>query len=595
MKAERGMVGMKNNGGCWRRHCATLLLAVTGTWVGVAAQTGEDTARKYDVFFLEAVSERVKGNDDAAFDLLRHCVAIDSTKSEAWYFLAQYYNALKQDDEAQRCVEKAASLDPHISTYQEILADLYLSKQDYPKAVDVLNRIYDANHDRDDVLRMLVSIYEEQKDYHAAIRTVDRLETMEGRNVQYAAKKSGYYAELGDQKASIREMQKFSDQYPNDLNYRGLYAQTLIANGQKEKGMAILQDILHQDADNRLALLCLLQHEQEQEEHPDSVASLLQRVLLCKNVTTQDKVALMRRQIAESEQNVGDSTRVLSLFDRMLEQKPFDTDMAMLCVAYMTLKKMPNDTITRMLDRVIAEAPDNAAARLQLVDYAWREKNLERVVSLCQGARLYNPDEMAFYYYQGVAYYQQDKLDEALDAFQNGIGVITSESNPDIVSDFYAVMGDIYHQKGFEREAFAAYDSCLQWKPDNVSCLNNYAYYLSESGQQLDKAEQMSLQTVKAEPKNATFLDTYAWILFQQKRYAEAKIYMDQTLQCDSDTSAVLLEHAGDIYYHVGDKTQALVYWQQALKRARETATSSEDNRLKILMRKVKRKKYVKE
>ncbi len=566
-----------------------------GTWGGVAAQTCEDTVRKYDVFFLEAVSERVKGNDDAAFDLLRHCVAIDSTKSEAWYFLAQYYNALKQDDEAQRCVEKAASLDPHISTYQEILADLYLSKQDYPKAVEVLNRIYDANHDRDDVLRMLVSIYEEQKDYRAAIRTIDRLETMEGRNVQYAAKKSGYYAELGDQKASIREMQKFSDQYPNDLNYRGLYAQTLIANGQKEKGMTILQDILHQDADNRLALLCLLQHEQEQEEHPDSVASLLQRVLLCKNVTTQDKVALMRRQIAESEQNVGDSTRVLSLFDRMLEQKPFDTDMAMLCVAYMTLKKMPNDSITRMLDRVIAEAPDNAAARLQLVDYAWRGKNLERVVSLCQGARLYNPDEMAFYYYQGVAYYQQDKLDEALDAFQNGIGVITSESNPDIVSDFYAVMGDIYHQKGFEREAFAAYDSCLQWKPDNVSCLNNYAYYLSESGRLLDKAEQMSLQTVKAEPKNATFLDTYAWILFQQKRYAEAKIYMDQTLQCDSDTSAVLLEHAGDIYYHVGDKTQALVYWQQALKRARETATSSEDNRLKILMRKVKRKKYVKE
>ncbi len=593
---------MKNNGGCWRRHCATLLLAVMGTWGGVAAQTYEDTARKcedtarkYDVFFLEAVSERVKGNDDAAFDLLRHCVAIDSTKSEAWYFLAQYYNALKQDDEAQRCVEKAASLDPHISTYQEILADLYLSKQDYPKAVEVLNRIYDANHDRDDVLRMLVSIYEEQKDYRAAIRTIDRLETMEGRNVQYAAKKSGYYAELGDQKASIREMQKFSDQYPNDLNYRGLYAQTLIANGQKEKGMAILQDILHQDADNRLALLCLLQHEQEQEEHPDSVASLLQRVLLCKNVTTQDKVALMRQQIAESEQNVGDSTRVLSLFDRMLEQKPFDTDMAMLCVAYMTLKKMPNDSITQMLDRVIAEAPDNAAARLQLVDYAWRGKNLERVVSLCQGARLYNPDEMAFYYYQGVAYYQQDKLDEALDAFQNGIGVITSESNPDIVSDFYAVMGDIYHQKGFEREAFAAYDSCLQWKPDNVSCLNNYAYYLSESGRLLDKAEQMSLQTVKAEPKNATFLDTYAWILFQQKRYAEAKIYIDQTLQCDSDTSAVLLEHAGDIYYHVGDKTQALVYWQQALKRARETATSSEDNRLKILMRKVKRKKYVKE
>ncbi len=588
------MVSMKDNGGCWRRHCAAVLLAVAGIWIGAVAQTGKDTAQKYNAFFLDAINERVKGNNDAAFDLLRHCVAIDSTKSEAWYFLAQYYSTLKQDDEAQRCVERAASLDPNISTYQEILADLYLGKQDYPKAIEVLNRIYEANHDREDVLRMLVSIYEDQKDYRAAIRTVDRLETMEGRSVQYAAKKSGYYAELGDQKASILEMQKFSEQYPNDLNYRGLYAQTLIANGQKAKGMDILQDILRQDADNRLALLCLLQHEQK-EEHPDSVDALLQRVLLCKNVTTQDKVALMRLQIAESEQNVGDSTQILSLFGKMLEQKPLDTDVAMLGVAYMTLKKMPNDTITRVLNRIITETPDNAAARLQLVDYAWREKNLDCIISLCQGARLYNPDEMAFYYYQGVAYYQKDLLDEALDAFQNGIGVITSESNPDIVSDFYAVMGDIYHQKGFEREAFAAYDSCLQWKADNVSCLNNYAYYLSEAGQQLEKAEQMSLRAVKAEPKNATFLDTYAWILFQQKRYAEAKIYIDQTLQCDSDTSAVLLEHAGDIYYYVGDKTQALVYWQQALERAQETVASSKDNRVKILARKVKRKKYIKE
>ena len=127
-----------------------------------------------------------------------------------------------------------------------------------------------------------------------------------------------------------------------------------------------------------------------------------------------------------------------------------------------------------------------------------------------------------------------------------------------------------------------------------MGCLNNYAYYLSETGQQLDKAEQMSLKTVKAEPKNATFLDTYAWILFRQKRYAEAKIYIDQTLQCDSDTSAVLLEHAGDIYYHVGNKQQAVEYWKQALERTRQTV-GSEDNRLKIIARKIKLKKYVKE
>ena len=246
------------------------------------------------------------------------------------------------------------------------------------------------------------------------------------------------------------------------------------------------------------------------------------------------------------------------------------------------------------MEQALQIAPDNASARLQLVSYAWQAANKDRVISLCQEASQYNPDEMAFYYYQGIAYYQKEQLDDALNAFQNGISVITEESNPEIVSDFYAVMGDILHQKGKEQEAYAAYDSCLVWKDDNIGCLNNYAYYLSEKGQQLDKAEQMSYRTIKAEPKNATYLDTYAWILFMQQRYSEANVYIDQTLQCDSDTSAVLLEHAGDIYYHTGDKEKAVTLWQQALDRASEKSEVKDDRR-QILIRKIKLKKYLKE
>jgi tetratricopeptide (TPR) repeat protein len=237
-----------------------------------------------------------------------------------------------------------------------------------------------------------------------------------------------------------------------------------------------------------------------------------------------------------------------------------------------------------MLQTVLRIAPDNAAARLQLVSFAWERKDHNDVIALCQEARQYNPEEMAFYYYQGMAYYQQDNCDEALRAFQNGIGVINQDSNPDIVSDFYAVMGDLLHQKGMAREAFEAYDSCLQWKDNNIMCLNNYAYYLSELGEQLDRAEQMSYKTVKADPKNATYLDTYAWILFMQKRYAEARVYIDQALQNDADSNAVIVEHAGDIYIQNEQPERAVELWQQALEK---------DPKNKVLIRKIKLKKYV--
>ena len=251
----------------------------------------------------------------------------------------------------------------------------------------------------------------------------------------------------------------------------------------------------------------------------------------------------------------------------------------------MDLKKMPQDSVKTMLQTVLRIAPDNAAARLQLVGFAWDRKDHEEVISLCMEARQYNPEEMAFYYYQGMAYYQKENHDKALEAFQNGIDVINDESNPAIVSDFYAVMGDLLHQKGLAREAFEAYDSCLQWKDDNIMCLNNYAYYLSELGDQLDKAEQMSYKTIKAEPKNATYLDTYAWILFMQERYSEAKIYIDQALQNDSDASAVIIEHAGDIYIQNREPERAVELWQQALEK---------DPGNKTLIRKIRQRKYIK-
>lgn len=552
-----------------------------------------DRSRRYDAMFLDALCQREKGNSDAAFDLLRHCVEIDSTRSEAYFYLAHYYGMLKQKGTMLRYMKKCVELEPSNTTYLETLANIYITQRQYAEGIEVLERLYDKSRDRDDVLGMLVQLYEQQQDYDKAIYTLNRLETHEGKTERLSIGKSGLYTQKGDKKAAISEMKLLADQYPNDNNYRCLYGNTLYVNGQKKKALAIFDQILKEDPDNRNALMAMLAHYNDQH---DSLAAhrMIERILLNKSTSTEDRVTLMRQVIGESEQAGGDSTHVLQLFHQMLDLPQSDADLALFCATYMSLKKMPKDSIGQVLERALKIAPDNAAARLQLVSYAWQAEDKDKVIALCSDARQYNPDEMAFYYYQGIAYYQKNQLDEALDAFQNGIGVITQQSDPAIVSDFYAVMGDIMHQKGMEKEAFEAYDSCLVWKDDNIGCLNNYAYYLSEKGIRLDEAERMSFRTIKAEPKNATYLDTYAWILFMQKRYEEARKYIDLTLENDSDTSAVLLEHAGDIYYHAGEKVKAVEFWQNALKLASEESEIKDDRR-EILTRKIKLKKYVKE
>ena len=508
-----------------------------------------DRNRRYDAFFLDAICQREKGNNDAVFDLLRHCVDIDSTRSEAYYYLAQYYSALKQKDTVLSYLKKSVELEPDNATYLETLANAYLNQRKYKDAIDVLERLCEKNHDRDDVLALLIQLYEQENDYDNAIRTLGRLETIEGKSERLSYAKSDLYTKKGDKKAAIAEMKQLADQYPNDNNYRCLYANTLYINGQKKRAVAIYDKVLKEEPQNRNAQMALLAYYNDQKD-----------------------------------------TLNVNLFHRLINMPQADSDMALFCASYMNMKKMPNDSIRQVLEKVLEMSPDHAAARLQLVSYAWQAEDRDRVIELCKAARQYNPDEMAFYYYQGIAYYQKDDLDNALNAFQNGIGVITSDSDPSIVSDFYAVMGDILHQKGMEKEAFEAYDSCLVWKEDNIGCLNNYAYYLSEKGIRLDDAEKMSFRTIKAEPKNATYLDTYAWILFMQKRYDEAKTYIDQTLENDTTPSAVLFEHAGDIYYHVGEKEKALEYWQEALEQSDES-----DGRQQILTRKIKLKKYLEE
>ena len=531
---------------CWTllRAACLMLFAFHFSSLPAVAQS----SREFDQFFLEAMIQRQKGNNAAAFDLLRHCQELNPEAPEVYYFLAQYYSALKNTEKSVDCFKKAAALQPDNVTYMETLAQIYIRQQDFAQAIPVVEKIYERDKERLDLLEMLFQLYQQVGRNDKAVEVLNRIEAIDGKSERISMAKSEIFTRQGNKKGAIAEIKALAQKYPNDLNYMALYAETMMMNGQVKKALKVYDQILQQEPDNNRVLMSLRTYHQALG-HQTVADSLTERVLLNGNATSEERVHLLRQEIAACEQEGGDSTRVLQLFRKMLARPQSDEDMALLCASYMNAKQMPKDSISRVLEQALAIAPDNSMARLQLVGYAWEKEDMDRVVSLCQDARQYNPDEMAFYYYQGIAFYKQEKLDEALSAFKNGIGVIKDDSNPEIVSDVYAVMGDILHQQGQAEEAFAAYDSCLVWKEDNIGCLNNYAYYLSERGERLSKAEEMSYKTIKAEPKNSTYLDTYAWILYMEKRYAEAKIYIEQAVQNldEKQDNSVILEHADKI------------------------------------------------
>jgi len=528
-----------------------------------------DQRRRFDYFFLEAQRLQQQEKYAASFDLLNHCLDIDSTAAEVYFCQAMYYSLLKQDSAALCRLERAAALRPDNMTYLERVAQYYYNTQNVAKAIEAYERIANHYRDRSDVQNILLHLYQQQKDYDQMLRCINRIEQIDGNSEEIALSKVMVYELKDDKKSAFKALKDLSSEHPYDLNYRVMMGNWLMQNDKPKEAYRIYMAASKEDPENTYVQSSL--YDYYKAVGNDSVAQqLMERILINPKTEPKGKVTMMRQVIEENERQGGDSLQVLQLFDRIRKANPNDVTMAELKVAYMNMKHMPDSIVDGAMRQVLQIAPDHAAMRMQVLQHLLREQRWEEVAVVSQAGTEYNPEEMAFYYFLGLAHYQAEDNDAALDALRRGIGVVTDESEPAIVSDLYSIMGNILNEKGLKQQAYEAFDSCLKWKSDNIECLNNYAYYLSVENKELDKAAQMSYKTIKAEPRNASYLDTYAWILFRQERYAEAKIYIDQALANDtvahSQPSAVVLEHAGDIYVQNGLTAQAVAFWQQALQ-----------------------------
>jgi tetratricopeptide (TPR) repeat protein len=543
-----------------------------------------NTAQKVKYFYAESVTQLQKGNYDAAFDLLKHCIELNPYAAEAYYGLTPLYAEMGMDTLALENMEKAVSLRPDNVTYQERLAQTYLGTKQWDKAINTYERIMSYSPTRTDVLGILIQLYGQNKDYDNIIRCLDRVENIEGASEQTALSKMHIYSLKGEKDKELQVLEDLVKKHPNDMNYRVMKGNWLIQNGMHEEAFEEYQFALRQDPKHVAARLSLLDYYRTLDK--DSLANALQEdILESPEIPTNDKVMLVRKVVAENEQNGADSTQVLDLFNRVLSKPQHSADMTAMYAAYLQMKNFPQDSINTVYYQALKIEPDNASVRLALIQSLWKEQNFDEIIRLSKEATQYNPDEMAFYYFLGVCYFQKGNNDASLDALRRGVSQINSKSNKEFVSDFYAIMGDILHEKGKSTEAYAAYDSCLQWKPDNISCLNNYAYFLSEEDKDLDKAERMSKKTIDEEPENPTYLDTYAWILFKQQRYEEAQKYIDKVLELSPSPDATLLEHAGDIYSKTGNTKEAVDFWKRALEGKSKNA--------KLIRKKIKQRKYL--
>lgn len=550
--------------------------------------------RKFDYYFLEAVRLKEKGELDAAFDMYSHCLEIDSLSAAVQYELAQFYIYLGQTQKGEGYLQKAVTLAPDNYWYKQTLASQFRKRGENELAVKVIEDMVERFPSRLEPLMELVDLYTRLKDYEQVIHTLNRLEELDGKSEQISMEKFRMYLQMGDSERAFTEMESLAQEYPYEMRYLTMLGDVYLENGKDQEAYDTFQKVLKEEPGYAPAMLSMASYYEKTGQ--DSLYQVqLDSVLLNQKVDNEVKTNIMRQLIVRSERGDKDSTKIVGLFDSMLAQEQPDANVAMLAAQYLISKKMDDKAIP-VLRQIVGIDPENKPAYLQLLSFAISKNDLEEVVNICTPAVEYMPEALEFYYYMGLARYQQDRNDEALEVFKKGIRQVNADSDKGMVSDFYAILGDLYHTKKMNEQAYAAYDSALVYKDDNIGVLNNYAYFLSVEKKNLDKAEEMSYKTVKAEPANNTYLDTYAWILFEKGKYAEARIYIDQAIQHGGTESSVVVEHCGDIYYHCGEPEKALEYWKQAEEVAKKEADDKDNARsaeeLKLLKKKIANKKY---
>ena len=557
--------------------------------------SASDRAR-LDYIYQEATRQKLVENHSGAFDLLCHAYDICPDAPEVLYDLALYRLALRQDSLAERLFVRAAALDPQNTYYKEALASFYLQRRRTEEALPQLETLATLQPKRTDVLSQLVTIYSNLDRPADAIRTLDRIELLDGKMASVSYRKFALYKSMEKEQEAFAELESLCEEYPHEMSYRLAIGDQLLTAGRIDEAEKVYDEVRRTEPDNLGLKLSMLELYRQTEQ--DSLFRATRDSLLYAPKTESDTRAALLRDLISSEMkddSIG-RQRVERAFARLDEAFPQDLALLQLRAAYLATYDKSNDSaFVAVMDRVNELEPANTQALFYLIQYYAEHQDFEHLENICRRAVLTHPEELLCHYFLGVALYQQDKKREALAAFRAGIVQKNEDSRPAMVADLYSVMGDILHEMGSEREAYAAYDSCLVYQDDNVQCLNNYAYYLSLQETDLDRAEEMSYRTIRLQPNNKTYLDTYAWILFMKQRYSEAQIYIDRVcppdsadaeLLADPEISGVVFEHAGDIAACNGNLDQALRFWQLAQQAGGNGLTA-------LLPRKIKLKKYI--
>ena len=516
----------------------------------------------YENHLFNGLKAKALENYQDALKQFQKCIKLNKKQDLPFYESALINKNQGNLDLAEEQIKRATILEKKNRWYQLAYAEILFSKQNFKNAAEQYKNLILLEPRNEDLYYLLAETYIYNKDFLKAIAVYDDLEQKKGVDKMISMQKHKLYMQLQKTKKGIHELLKLIDEYPNDIDALEILSESYLLNDEKEKAVEIFKKLAIIDPDNGRIHLTLADYYRENGNNKQSFEEL-KLAFKSKKLGIDIKIQILVSYF-----------QLLAVNDSMREQA---NELSELLIS--THKDNPKAHAV-YADILYAENKFQEAKKHYLIvlekdktkNQVWtqvlfiqaEQNDFYGMLETSNEALEYFPTNPLFYYFNGASNKWFKNNNEAISVLEMGVQFIID--NDMLLLEFYSSLADLYHSIGNDHVSDSLYEKVLSIDSTNVLVLNNYAYYLSVRKVKLEKAKKMSLKCNMLEQNNGTYQDTYAWVLYQLSEYEMAKEWILKSLANGSDSSAVVVEHYGDILYQLGDKEGAINQWKIANK-----------------------------
>lgn len=543
-----------------------LSLMVIGLFISVNAGASRpdslSTSKlEFEYAFSEATKQFVFGNYQQALVLYLKCVQYDPSHAASLYQLGNIYMLAGDSHTAIDYARRAYKVEPGNKWIALLMAKTFQMNDKNDSALLVYKKLMNNDSQNMEYKFEYASLLANTSKYKEALEIFDNIEKQIGVNEGTSLAKQQIYVEKHMYDQAVAELKKLIRAFPDEPRYMGMLAELYSSMKQNDKAAQIYDQIFKVDSTNALALVSVADFYRVTKKYEDSFKAI-GKVLPDSDVSLESKVGLLIGYLQNQDDLKNNPAQVKSSIQELITLYPANVRLNNLLVDYYAKFRQYDSAIVTLEKVLMVDGnPDNWEQYFILLNTAG---NNDKIIQAAGSGLKYAGKSPTVYLIIGLAYLQKDSVNEAISILK--LGYKMTQMNAEQKVQYLEVLGEACFKGNDYACSDSCYESILREDPKNIMALNNYAYYLSVRNSSLDKALKMSRVTVKMEPSNATYLDTYAYILLKQKKYRSGYKWMKKATKADKEKDADILEHMGDALFFLGKKEEAKKYWEMAIK-----------------------------